>query len=282
MPVVVTAGDSLIGRAVVPLLTQRGSEVRAIVRNRDSAGSLRGAGAKVAVGTLSDLGTLRAVMQDAHTVCHLVDGLLIPEGESYEETNLEPTRSVVMAARKVGARRVLFVSHAGASSSSRNDFLRTLGVAEEAVRDSGLEYAVLRCTHVYGPGSSWLELMMAASRKRPAIVPGTGSQRLAPVYFADVAQALAVADDRAVPVVGTYGLAGPEVVTAEELTDLLAGRRRRKLHVTAPAEAAAHLGRQVTPAIWEVLQADSLAEAPDAAIEFGIRRTPLRAGLARR
>jgi uncharacterized protein YbjT (DUF2867 family) len=212
-------------------------------------------------------------------VCHLVDGLLTREEDSYEEANLEPTRALVRVAKKVGATRFLFVSYPGASSSSGNDFLRSMGVAEEAIRDAGLEYAILRCTHVYGPGSSWLDLMITASRRRPAIVPGLGSQRLAPVCFADVAEALAVADDRAVPVKGTYGLEGPDAVTADELTDLLAGRRRRKLHMRSAPEAGARLGRQVSSSLWEVLEADSVADAPDAAAEFGIRRTSLREGL---
>lgn len=41
----------------------------------------------------------------------------------------------------------------------------------------------------------------------------------------------------------------------------------------------AHLGRPLSPTMLEVLATDSLPDAPDAADEFGVERTPLREGL---
>jgi uncharacterized protein YbjT (DUF2867 family) len=268
MPVVVTGADSAVGRALIPLLRERGSEVRATVRGVDGADRLRGLGAKVAPEAASDADTLRAVLDDAHTVCVLTGDLFLPDGESYEETIVESTRTVLRVARKAKVTRVLLVSYPGASSASTNAFLRSAGLAEEAVRDSGLEHAILQCTHVYGPGSPWLEFMVRASRHRPPLVVGSGTQRLAPVFSADVARALAAADDRAVPVLGTYGLQGPDVLTAAEFANLL-----------GPAEGDPP-ALQWSQTIGEVLAADCLADAPGADKEFALERTSLLAGLA--
>jgi uncharacterized protein YbjT (DUF2867 family) len=286
MPVVVTGADSPVGRAVVPLLRERGSEVRATVRDPGDADHLRSLGAKVAVDALSDADTLRAVLDDAHTVCHLSEGLFPTAGESYEEAILESTRSLIETARKARVRRVLLVSYPGASSISNNDFLRNMGLAEEAVHDSGLEHAILRCTHLYGPGSPWLEFMIAASRRNPAVIVGDGSQRLAPIFSADVAGALAAADDRAQPVSDTYGLQGPEVISAGELADVLGAPGTPKRYVGPQMSEADRstlqdaLGVPLSRTIMEVLVADSLADARDAAPEFGLERTALVPGLA--
>lgn len=239
----------------------------------------------MAADPASDADTLRAILDEAHTVCLVSADLFPPDGESYEEAIVERTRSVLEVARKAGVTRVLLVSYPGVSSTSTNDFLRSMGLAEEDVRDSGLEHAILRCTHIYGPESRWMGFMAQASRHRPAVVVGPGTQRLAPVFSGDVARALAAADDRAVPVSGTYGIQGPDVITANQLADLLGPPGGRKRHIRAEESLPDSLGSGMLSGRWsrtigEVLAADCLADAPDAADEFGLHPTPLLAGLA--
>ena len=278
----VTGASGAVGRALIPLLLHRGSEVRAVLRSRTAADDLRAAGAKVAVCRLGDADALEAVMDGAHTVVHLVGGLDLPNEEAYTEVNLASTRWVLEGADDTGVTRFLFLSYPGASPRSENAYLRAKGEAEALVRESGLQYAVVRSTHVYGPGCRWLEQMAIAARRPIAVVVGHGRQRLAPVFVGDVARVLAAADDRAVAVAGVYGLQGPEVLTADEMIDRLAGRRRRPVHLppSAARRAARLLGRRLSPTLLEILAADSLADAPDAAREFGITPTPLRTGLA--
>lgn len=280
MPVAVTGADTPVGTALVPLLRDRGSEVRAMVQEPGAVAHLRSLGAKVAVDAITDPDTLRAVLDEAHTVCHLSGDLFLSGDESYEEAILESTRSVLRAAKRAKVRRFLLVSYPGASARSANEFLRQKGLGEEAVRESGLEHMVLRCTHIYGPGSRWLAFMVAAANRRPVVVVGTGSQRLAPVFCGDVARALAAADDRAMPIKGAYGLEGPEVLTADEFIDLLAGRKTRKRHIGPEAPPPDQLGLALSGPALEVLAADSLADAGGAPEEFGLERTPLAAGLA--
>jgi uncharacterized protein YbjT (DUF2867 family) len=282
MPVVVTGASGGIGRVLVPMLAERG-EVRAVVRRRPAADPLRDAGAKVAVCDLADTSAMATVMVGAHTVCHLAGGLDFPDEQAYDAANVGTTRDVLDAATDADVRRVLFLSYPGASPRSPNPYLRAKGLAEEAVRGSGLEHVVLRVTHVYGPRQRWLdEMRAAASRSVAAMVIGTGSQRIAPSYVEDVARALLAADDRARGASGTFGLQGPEAVTADELVDILAGRSRRKLHLSPEAarRAARLLGRRPSLAMLEILAADSLADAPSAADELGLVMTPLRDGLA--
>ena len=283
MPVVVTPADTPVGRALVPLLRESGSEVRATVGDIDAAEPFRALGAKAAVLAEPDDDILRAIVDEAHTVCLLSGDLFLPDEESYEQRIEEWTHAVLRAARKAKVKRVLLVSYPGATSSSSNDFLRSEGRAEDAVRDSSPEHAILRCTHIYGVGSPWLDFVVRAATRHPAVVVGSGMQRMAPVYAGDVARALAAADDRASPVSGTYGLQGPDVVTADELADVLGGSGRPKRHMGADAGSsnvgAGPLGLSWSPAIGEVLAADSLAGGPAAEQEFGLSLTPMAAGL---
>ncbi len=281
MPVVVTGAGGGVGAVLVPMLVERG-EVRAVIRGRSGAEPLRSAGAKVAVIDLAATDKLATVMSGAHTVIHLAGGLDLPD-EAYEAANLGTVRDALEAASEAGVTRFLFLSYPGASPGSSNAYLRAKGMAEEAVRASGLQHLILRSTHVYGPRQAWLEEMReAAARPLAATVVGSGRQRIAPTYVEDLAHALVAGDDRALPVEGTYAIQGPDAVTADELVDLLAGRPRRKVHLApAAARRAARLvGRRLSLTMMDVLAADSLADAPHAAEDLGLRLTSLRDGLA--
>ena len=236
----------------------------------------------MAVTRLSDPARLAPAMDGAHTVCHLAGGLDLPDEQAYEESNYRTTADVLSSAREAGVQRFLFLSYPGASPAASNAYLRAKGLAEQAVRETGIPHVIIRATHVYGPGQRWFEQMRAAAiRPVAALVVGPGTQRIAPLFVEDLAAVLARADDRRDPVSGTFGLQGPNVVTADEVTDLLAGRPRRKLHLSAgTARRLGRLaGRRLSPTLLEILAADSLAESPDAAAEFGVRMRPLAEGL---
>ena len=281
MPVVVTGAAGRIGRGLTPLLAERG-EVRAVVDDQPSAERLRSAGAKVAVASLQDPAVLRAIMDGAHTVIHLAGEMNLPDEAAYELAHVETTRAVLEAATDASIVRFLFLSYPGASPQAQNAFLRVKGLAEEAVESAGVDHLILRSTLIYGPGQRWFEDLLAAAA-RPLGIPvvGTGRQRVAPVHVRDVTAALLAADDRADPVSGTLGLQGPEVLTMDELMDLVAGRVRRKVHVppASAARAGRLFGRPLYPALLEILAADSIADARDASGVLGLQMTKLEDGL---
>jgi uncharacterized protein YbjT (DUF2867 family) len=282
MPVLVTGASGLIGRKAIEAFGRVSPQVRAYVRRREAVEPLRALGAKVAVGPIEDVDNLETAMTGVHTVCHLVGGLDQRDESDYEPAIVGTLRPVLAAATRAGVRRVLFLSYPGASPGAANPYLRSKGLAEEAIRLSGIDSVILRSTHVYGPGGAWLVAVRAAATRRPAVVVGSGCQVLAPVLVDDVAGLLAAADDRESSGSGLWGVEGPDRLTADQLSDLLGSAGRRKVHLR-PAVAARlspFTGRRAGVAMMEVLAADSLADAPDAFAEFGLAPTRLAEGLA--
>jgi uncharacterized protein YbjT (DUF2867 family) len=281
VPVVVTGASGPVGKALIPRLVAAGSEVRAVVRRQAQADPLRELGAKVAVGDATNPDLLPAVLRDAHTLCHLVDGLFLDE-EEYFPTIAGATEAIVMAAKEADLSRILFLSYPGADPGSSNAFLRAKGMAEVAVQQSGVDNVIVRSTLILARESPWLFLFGAWTTRVPFTpLIGPGTQRLAPVFVEDVASVLAAADDRARPISGTFALQGPDTATADEFADMLVGRRRRKAHLSAE-RAPRVVGiskRRISPAAAHILASDSLADAPDAAAEFGVKLTPLRQAL---
>jgi uncharacterized protein YbjT (DUF2867 family) len=284
MTVLVTGASGSIGPSAIRAFLGSFPEVRAYVRRPDAAERLRELGAKVAVGAADDVETLTIAMYGVFTVCHLIGALDTPHEEGYRDVNAGSVEAALEAAEQAGVRRFLFLSTPGASADAAHPFLRAKGEAEDAIAASGLEYAIVRSTHVYGAGPGlWFSTALELALHDPPLVLGGRDTPIAPVFVEDVAAVLAAADDRDEPVRGAWGLEGPEPTTAEGFARLL---RHDAMRVGSldPSDGEAisqALGRSLSPPALELLAGPSRADAPDATTEFGVAGTSLYDGLRR-
>jgi NADH dehydrogenase len=285
--ILVTGASGLVGRAAVAALLRQGVEhVRAVVREPGQVAGLRRLGAKVALLEATDPDGLAAAMEGVFTACTLTGGLWTRPGEDPYAAVVSPAEVFLAAAAAAGVRRVVACSPAAlATGPGTNPHLAAKAEVERMLAASGLEHAILRCTHVLGPGGRLLELLAG---RPPVPVPGDGRQRVAPVWVGDVAAAVAAADD-AVELTATWSLAGPDELTLDELAGAVHGGPVATRHLAADgggqapgprAGPAAEAGPGLTPAQLGVLAADSL---PDPALERppGLVPTPLAETLAR-
>lgn len=282
MTVMVTGASGFLGRALVPVLLRSSPEIRCAVGRAEAAESLRDLGAKVTVGRLDDADLLTEVLRGIETVIHLVGGPNQPTEEALLDANHGSTLICTRAAQAAGVKRFLLLSVPGAAIDAAHPYLRAKGLAEEVVANSGFEHLILRSTHAYGLGGFWFTALVQGTLASPPLVVGDGAQELAPVAATDVAAVLVAADDRPEPLVGTFGLEGPDVTTTGALLRRLAGPAVQPEHVSgedAAARLTTLLGIPVTRAAAEWLAMPSRADAPDAASLLGVRRTPLAEGL---
>lgn len=280
----VTGASGPVGHALVPILVGR-DEVRAVVRRPEAAEPLRLLGAKVAVGRLDDVEALAEVLRRVYTVIHLVGGPDQPDEHALWDANHGSVVRAVAAAELAGVRRFVLVSVPGASPDSPEPYLRARGLAEEAVTTSRLDHAVIRSTHVVGAGCPWFTTMVAGAASSPPLVLGRGDQLLAPVALEDLAATLAAADDLDGDLSGTWGLEGPDVVTADEMVALLTGPDGPVPHhvdeADAPVTIERLLGMRIVPEAAALFCRSSRADAPSAAQAFGVVGTPLAASIRR-
>ena len=281
MTVMVTGASGLIGRALVPLLV-RNDEVRACVRRPETADALRAAGAKVAVGRFDDADALAEILKRVFTLIHLVGGPSQADDDAVLAANHGSVLTSLAAAREAGVRRFVLLSATGASIDSPNGYLRAKGLAEEAVANSGTEYAIIRSTHAYGAGGAWLAATVEGATASPPFVIGDGRQSVAPVFAGDVAAVLAAADDHQGRLEGIWAIEGPDAVTMADLVASLAVPGAERPVPLPPAEAAARLealGLRISRTTADLFASPSRADAPDAAAAFGVARTTLVDGL---
>jgi len=279
--VIVTGASGLIGREAVLALLAR-DEVRATVRRPADAALLRELGAKVAVHDVDDAESLAEILHRCHTVVHLVGGFDQPDPDELFRANHASVLHAIEAARRAKAKRFVLLSVPGADVDATHPFLRAKGLAEEAVRASGLQHAIVRATHTYGLGGLWFTASVEGALAEPPFVSGPGDQELAPVFVRDVAAVIAALDDSPVELAGTWGLEGPDVITADGLAGLLRGDDAVPVHADGQAAAEALtrlLGVPIDAVAASFLGSPSRSDAPDAAAAFRVSRTPLLEGL---
>lgn len=153
-------------------------------------------------------------------------------GETTFDQAVKNSMVLFEAAANAGVKRIVHFSVANASSGSELPYFRGKGRVEEILTDSGLSYAIIRPTLVFGKGDLLLNNIAWALRRFPVFpVFGQGDYLVQPICAGDLA-------DLAVEAGASKGnlvadAAGPDAFTFEELLRLLAsgvGARTRILH----------------------------------------------------
>lgn len=146
---------------------------------------------------------------------------------------VENSRTLILAARDAGVRRIVHTSITNPSEDSPFPYFRGKAQVEQAIAESGLSYAILRPAVIFGPEDILINNIAWMLRRFPVYaVPGRGDYRLQPVFvedFAELAVGAASSDDRVI-----QDAVGPETFTFDEVVRVVAdaiGSRAWIVHV---------------------------------------------------
>jgi uncharacterized protein YbjT (DUF2867 family) len=154
-------------------------------------------------------------------------------GKTTFRSAVENTKVLLQAAQEAGVRRVVHTSITNPSLDSPLPYFSGKAELEEAIRDSGLSYAILRPTVIFGQEDILINNIAWILRKFPVFaVAGRGDYRLQPIFVEDFAKMAVDAADREDSFV--LDAVGPETFTFDELVRLIAksvGRKARLMHL---------------------------------------------------
>ena len=139
---------------------------------------------------------------------------------------VDNTKRLIDAARRAGIRRIVHTSIAN-PTASRLSYYRGKAELEEAVRSSGLSYAIVRPTLLFGEGDVLINNIAWLLRHLPVFgIPGDGRYRLQPMHVRDHAALMVQTGLQSSDQI--VDSAGPDIFTFEELVKVL--RRAMGLH----------------------------------------------------
>ena len=141
-------------------------------------------------------------------------------GDRTHERCVEETRILFDAAKAAGVRRIVHISVTNPAPDSPLPYFRGKGQLEEALRDLGLPYAILRPTVLYSTEDILLNNIAWTLRKFPVVLlPGTGDYGIQPVFVEDLAE-LAVEASRGHDNIEIDAV-GPEVFTYAQMVKMV-------------------------------------------------------------
>jgi len=163
------------------------------------------------------------------------------------------SRVLIQAAREAGIRRIVHLSIANPSLDSHLPYYSGKALVEKAIEDSGLSYAILRPTVIFGIEDILINNIAWFARHFPVFaIPGSGRYRLQPIFVEDLAE-LAIHSARQENNV-VLDAVGPEIYAFEDLVRQIAtavGAKRKLIHVSP--RVALQLLRLVEPIVGDVI-----------------------------
>lgn len=235
MKIAITGGSGFVGGHLGRRLSDEGHEVVLISRHAPSSQT----GSNRAAWIASDLSSsedLASAFKGCEAVAHCA-GINREIGrQTFQRIHIEGTRRVVEAASIAGVRRIALMSFLRARPACGSPYHESKWAAEQIIRESGLDYTIIKAGMVYGRGDHMLDHLSHAFYTFPMLATvGFRQKAIRPLAVDDLVRVLsaAIVDGRLPR--KTIALTG-----AEELLLSEAARRvaqvldRRILIVPAP------------------------------------------------
>jgi len=187
MRIAITGGTGFIGSHLARRLVAEGHHVVLLGRNRKETS----VNTTFVPGDLSEPVVLADAFAHCEAVAHCA-GINREIGEqTYRKVHIEGTRNVVTAAQRAGVRKLLLMSFLRARPHCGSAYHESKWAAEELVRNSGLDYTVIKAGMVYGRGDHMLDHLSHALHTFPIFaMVGFKEKGIRPLAVDDLVEVL--------------------------------------------------------------------------------------------
>ena len=309
----VTGGTGFVGGAIVDALVADGREVVALVRSDEGARALEERGARPARGDILDRDSVERAARGCEVVYHVagVNSFCLRDPSPMFRANVEGTGTVVEAAARAGARRLVYTSSAATIGEAKgsvgredsthrgwflSDYERSKFEAERvafaSAKAAGIELVSVNPASVQGPGRTHGTaklLIDYLNGKLSVVVDG----RLSLVDVADCTRGHLLAETRGTP--GERYILSAASLTVREAMELLgriAGLHARPRALPSPlalaggtaVELVSRVRRRKPPVCREMVRTLLHGHEYDgsrATRELGLDYSPLEESLQR-
>jgi nucleoside-diphosphate-sugar epimerase len=170
-----------------------GHKIRALTRREQSPRD----GVDWIAGSLENSGSLAELCAGTDAVIHVAGVINAPDQAAFDAGNVAGTANLIGAAKRNSVRRFVHVSSLAAREPKLSHYGASKARSEELVRQSGLDWAIIRPPAVYGPGDRETLELFRMARRGLIVLPPEG--KLSLIHVDDLARLLIALADPAAP-----------------------------------------------------------------------------------
>ncbi len=193
MKIAITGGTGFVGSHFSTKMLAEGHTVVLLARNasRQNSGRDDSARAIRVSSDLSDIDVLTAAFAGCEAVAHCAGINREIASQTFQRIHVDGTRNVVEAAKRAGIRRIALMSFLRARPNCGSPYHESKWAAEEIVRDSGLDYTIVKAGMVYGRGDHMLDHLSHSLYTAPFFATvGLHEKAIRPLAVDDLVQVL--------------------------------------------------------------------------------------------
>ncbi len=191
MKILVTGATGYVGGRLVPLLLERGHDVRTTTSHPDREQPWWGDRVETVVMDALEPDQVTAACQGMDAVYYLIHGM---GGDNFAETDRTAATNLAEGARTHGVDRIVYLSGLvpDVAESELSEHITSRREVERILSDTPATVVVLRAAVLLGSGSTSFEIIRQVSERMPVhTVPSWMDSMVQPIATVDVLEALA-------------------------------------------------------------------------------------------
>jgi uncharacterized protein YbjT (DUF2867 family) len=193
MKIAITGGTGFVGSHFANRALAEGHDVVLLSRTSNQKGrEPNGSGTVTRVSSdLSDIDVLTGAFAGCQAVAHCAGINREIGSQTFQRVHVDGTRNVVEAAGRAGVRRIALMSFLRARPNCGSPYHESKWAAEEIVRNSGLDFTIVKAGMVYGRGDHMLDHLSHAFYTLPVLATvGFQQKAIRPLAVDDLTRVL--------------------------------------------------------------------------------------------